>query len=400
MNTSSNPSPQTGSLVRLDGDPAGEMAFVPSPLPEQIQLSPSTLNKTCEACYAVGYLAGYFTNGPRPELLQSAFKVQEALASSRIEGTVASMFEVLVALQAQATEHTAPAVNDDVAEVLSCLDAMEIGRARLAELPISRRLLRETHAALMDQPRGAGKAAGEFRRIQNRIVSVDPLGNMTTKHIPPPVPQMEEALDVLERYINTPNNVPTLIAIGLAHYQFEAIHPFIDGNGRSGRLLIMLQLLEEKMLGFPVLPISSAIFESRRLYYNGLQSVRELDTFDAWIDYFLDTVLVQAEKSTQQAKELRELLERYQAMLESDLPRADKLTDLIFENPILTAARIRHSLGADDTIARILLKRLQDLEIIRPLADRDGRSDQQLYAAHEIFKTFAPDEVLDFAEWA
>ena len=270
--------PTFGQALKTPG-PHGYWAYRPAPLPTSFDMPASTVMLLSDADRALGRLAGAGRLLPNPHLLLQPYMTREALASSRIEGTQASLSDVF---DAQARE----TARGPIREVTNYIRALEHGLRRLDNLPVSKRLLCEVHAILLHDVRGLERRPGEIRSSQNWIGSPDNRPE-TAVFVPPPPDEMKSSFDRLERYIHAPSKLPPLVEIALIHYQFETIHPFLDGNGRLGRLLIALILVERELLPQPLLYLS-AYFERRRNdYYDRLQAVRERGEMTEWLDFFL-----------------------------------------------------------------------------------------------------------------
>ncbi len=321
-----------GTVVRTPG-PHGFHAFIPTNLPRQLPLSSETIMLLSEADDALGRLAGAGRLLPNPHLLVNAYLTREAVASSRIEGTQASLSEVF---QAVAGRATAPA--SDVREVENYIRAMEMGLERLAELPICLRLVREMHGVLMRGVRGRERQPGEFRKTQNWIGSTGDRPD-TAAFVPPPLEAMDSALRDWERYANDPAGVPLLVQCAMLHYQFETIHPFLDGNGRLGRVLIVLFLVQRGRLPQPLLYISRYLEDNRTEYYSRLQALRERGEVQEWLQFFLRAVDAQARDAVQRAERLVDVRERYRLALRGSRSRASEVVDLLLANPVLTTRR-------------------------------------------------------------
>jgi Fic family protein len=281
---------------------AGEAvrAFVPNPLPPEppVDFTSARARVHEQALLACGRLDGVSALLPDPDLFLYAYVRREAVLSSQIEGTQSSLSDLLLFELDEA-----PGVPfDDVVEVSNYVAALEHGIALLRQgLPISSRLLREVHAKLLARGRGEDKLPGEFRRSQNWIGGTRP-GN--ARFVPPPSAVVPDAISALERYIHSDNPPPTLIMAALAHVQFETIHPFLDGNGRVGRLMISLLLHQEKMLRQPLLYLSLHFKQHRDEYYRHLDSVRQDGDWEAWIDFFLEGVATTASAAVDTAHRL------------------------------------------------------------------------------------------------
>ena len=319
-----------------------------------------------EADRALGRLAGAGRQLPNPHLLIHPYTTREAVASSRIEGTQASLSDVF---DAEARESS----TGPVAEVRNYIRALDRGLDRLAVLPVSKRLLCEVHGVLLSHVRGHEKLPGELRRSQNWIGSPDNRPE-TAVFVPPPVDEMVDAFDDLERFIHEDTPIPPLVKIALVHYQFETIHPFLDGNGRLGRLLIAFLLVEQQLLPQPLLYLS-AFFEHRRSdYYDFLQGVRERGDLTRWIEFFLAGVADQANEAVSTAERLVDLREDYRARLTGDRSRAHELLDLLLVNPVLTTKRVAATLDTSIQSASNHIKRLQEADIVSAVRGVPGRS--------------------------
>lgn len=334
----------SGRLIR---QPGGYSAFVPYPLPPELEWSPALVSSLSEADRAVGRLAGEGARLPNPHLLIRPFIRREAVLSSRIEGTQATLGELLAA-EAGAAAERSPA---DLREVANYVTALEYGIKRLRELPLSLRLVKELHAALMEGVRGNTAQPGEFRRTQNWI---GPQGCTVANatYVPPPPAEMREALGAWERFLHDPS-WPPLAHIGLAHSQFEAIHPFLDGNGRVGRLLITLFLIERGVLPAPLLYLSAFFEATRQQYYNHLLAVTQQGDWHAWLKYFLRGVARQAEDASGRAARISALLAKWKLDVPASPSRAAiSLIDLLAENPFWAVGRIAERLGVAFTTAQ------------------------------------------------
>jgi Fic family protein len=333
-----------GRLIRQRG---GYSAFVPSPLPPALEWTPSLVRSLSDADRAVGKLAGEGARLPNPHLLIRPFLRREAVLSSRIEGTQATLGELLAAEAGAAVERS-PA---DLREVANYVAALEYGVKRLADLPLSLRLVKELHAHLMEGVRGNTAQPGEFRRTQNWIGPQGcTLANAT--YVPPPPAEMQEALDSWERFLHD-RSWPPLVQIGLVHSQFEAIHPFLDGNGRVGRLLITLFLIERGVLPAPLLYLSAFFEATRQQYYDRLLGVTRRGEWPAWLEYFLNGVARQAEDASGRAARISTLLAKWKAAVSGSRSHAVVgLIDLLAENPFWVVGRIADRLGVAFTTAQ------------------------------------------------
>ena len=343
----------------------GYSAYVPGSLPPDLEWTPTLLRCLSDADRSIGRLAGEGGQLPNPHLLMRPFLRREAVLSSRIEGTQATLGEVLAA-EAGAAVDRAPA---DLREVGNYVTALEYGIERLDTLPLSLRLLCELHARLMEGVRGQHSTPGEFRRSQNWI---GPAGCslQDATYVPPPVPEMREALDTLERFLHE-TELPPLVQIGLAHYQFEAIHPFLDGNGRVGRLLITLFLVERDILPTPLLYLSAFFEATREEYYDRLLGVSRNARWTEWLQYFLTGVARQSVDALDRAERINGLLRDWRmaaAGFSSKTPSA--LVDQLAENPYVTISKAAELLGVAYTTAQRAVEKLEAAGVLVQTGDR------------------------------
>lgn len=355
----------------------GYAAFVPAPLPPRLDYDTNLVRALSRADAALSELSGLGRVLPNPHLLIAPYLRREAVLSSRIEGTQASLADLL-AEEAGQTPRAAP---DDVREVRNYVTALEYGIERLATLPLSLRLVRELHGKLMHGVRGDQATPGQFRRSQNWI-GPDGSTPASAPYVPAPVTEMKEALGEWEKFLHRRDEFPDLIQCALMHEQFEAIHPFLDGNGRVGRLLITLFLIERDRLTQPLLYLSEFIERHRQQYYDHLQRVRTHGQWNAWLHYFLEGVRWSAVRAARQARELMDLREKMRRKL-ADSPKALALIDDLFVNPNLNAARVKKLLGITDPTAR---KTLAELERAGYIRETTGRIWGRQYLAHGVLK--------------
>lgn len=333
---------------------------------------------------ALGELAGAARRLPTPHLLIGPFIRREAVLSSRIEGTQASLSDLFY-FEAAASAAPNYRPSSDVLEVANYVRATEYGLTRLRELPLSVRLLRELHGRLMDGVRGEQLTPGELRRSQNWI---GPPGCTLKEatYIPPPVAEMKEALGELEKFLHAPSTLPPLIRLALVHYQFEAIHPFLDGNGRIGRLLITLLLCHEGVLPEPLLYLSVYFERMRDDYYRHLLGVSQRGAWRDWIAFFLAGVTEQARDALWRTGQLQDLWDAYRSRLAraraSALPL--RLIDELFAAPVITVQRAAEVLGVTPKAARLNVKKLVAAQILEEVT---GRQRYQIFMAREILRT-------------
>lgn len=367
--------PQVGRVVRTPGR-HGYHAFVPTAIDREPELRPRTVLLLSEADDALGRLAGAGRLLPNPHLLVDAYLTREALASSRIEGTQASLSEVFQAAAGSARR------SDDVEEVENYVQALSRGLTRLEVLPVCLRLIREVHALLLEGVRGRDRQPGEFRTTQNWIGAIGDRPD-TAAFVPPPADRLDGLLADWERYANETPPVPVLVQCALLHYQFETIHPFLDGNGRLGRLLIVLFLVSRGRLPNPLLYVSRYFEDHRAEYYDRLQAVRERGELQEWLQFFLAAVADQARDAVGRAELLVDIRERAREKLRGSRSRAPEVVDLLLANPVLTVQRVQEGLGISNPGAMNLVRQLEGLDVIRH-AGAAGRGGRYFWVAHEI----------------
>lgn len=348
--------------------PAGYRAFVPTPLPPAppLDLDDHLQDLLSIADYALGKLDGSVITLPNPDLFVYMYVRKEAVLSSQIEGTQSSL-QNLLAAEAQLNDPDTPR---DVNEVINYVSAMNYGLARLQELPVSVRLIREIHEKLMQGARGGRLTPGELRTSQNWIGPGGCTLNEAT-FVPPPPHEVPQALADLERFLHSENPLPVLVQVGLAHAQFETIHPFLDGNGRVGRLLITFLLTEHKRLAQPVLYLSHYFKRHRSEYYERLQAVRDEADWEGWLGFFLRGVAEVAEEAAKTAGAILRMREDYRANVTESLGRAagngHRVMERLFDHPIVSVANVREWLDVTPAGANNLVNRLVDAGVLREI---------------------------------
>ncbi|MEQ1937108.1 Fic family protein [Mesorhizobium sp. CN5-321] len=351
--------PVAGEIVR---------AFVPPPLPPKPQIDVlALLDRLSLAERALGRLDGITMLLPRQELFLYMYVRKEAVLSSQIEGTQSTLTDLLrFENQAQTGEPI-----DDIREVSNYVDAMMYGLERLEELPLSLRLIREMHARLLQSGRGGTKSPGEFRRSQNWIGGSRP-GNAL--FVPPPVTELDACLDALERFIHEDGSrLPALIKAGLLHVQFETIHPFLDGNGRIGRLLVTLYLCVNGVLRKPLLYLSLYLKMHRADYYRLLQEVREHGKWEAWLDFFLAGVAETANQAFEAATRIVDLFKEDRERITNESDRAGsalRIHDLFQQNPFLTSNQLVQKTGLSAPTVNAALADLEKMGIVEEITGR------------------------------
>lgn len=349
---------------------AGEVvrAFVPPPLPPAPPVDVlALLERLSLAERALGRLDGITMLLPRQELFLYMYVRKEAVLSSQIEGTQSTLSDLLrFEIEAQAGQPI-----DDIREVSNYVDAMMYGLGRLEELPLSLRLIREMHERLLQSGRGGAKNPGEFRRSQNWIGGTRP-GNAL--FVPPPITELDACLDALERFMHEENSrLPALIKAGLLHVQFETIHPFLDGNGRIGRLLVTLYLCVNGVLRKPLLYLSLYLKTHRNDYYRLLQEVREHGAWEAWLEFFLTGVADTANQAFDAATRIVELFKEDRERITAKSERAGsalRVHELLQQNPYLTANQLVGRTGLTAPTVNAALADLERLEIVQEVTGR------------------------------
>jgi len=356
----------------------GYWAFVPAPLEPSLPIDMALVQVLSNADRALSELAGTARRLPNPHLLIRPFMRREAVLSSRIEGTQASLSDLLFFEAAGTREPPVP----DVREVRNYVLALEFGLARLAELPLSLRLIREMHAHLMTGVRGETQTPGEFRTSQNWV---GPPGCtlMEATYVPPPMPEMKESLDRFEKYLHEESDLPALIRLALIHYHFEAIHPFLDGNGRIGRLLISLLMCSEGLLPQPLLYLSAFFEKHRNDYYDLLLGVTQRGDWIPWVRFFLEAVAAQARDAIGRTDELLALWEGYRGRLQGARASALllSLVDQLFAFPAVNTRMASELLGVTPRSAQLNINKLIEAGILR---EATGRKRNRIYVAQEI----------------
>ena len=372
-----------GRAQRTPGN-HGYTAYFPRSIPRELSLPTTNLTLMADAEAALGRLAGAGRLLPNPQLLVGPYLRREALASTRIEGTQASLTDVY---DAEADDLP---LGPDVEEVINYVRAIEAGLDRLTTLPLSGRLLREMHAIILAGVRGRERQPGEFRITQNWIGAPGATIE-TASFVPPPPDALSEMIDDLESFIHEAPTLPPLVQAALLHYQFETIHPFLDGNGRLGRLLIVFFLIIRDRLPAPLLYISPYFEQRRTEYYNALQGVRERGDIDTWLSMFFNAVSTQAGDAVSRAEQLTDLRERYRDLVQgATRGSANQLVDLAFEQPVLTARTVERRLGITRPPALAALRTLAQLGILTEAAE--GPRGQLRWRAHEILEVLVADQ--------
>lgn len=370
---------QFGRATREPGKKDAFVYYLPKPIPRDLELSGPVVAALSEADAALGHLQGLGMLITDPSLLIGPYLRREALASSRIEGTQASLSDVFQ------SEIDAEARNDDTAEVHRYLEATNQAYELAKKLPITQRLILSVHETLLTGVRGEEKSPGEFRRSPVWVGRAGATPDNAT--FVPPLPQhLGDLLADWERFVNDDGrHFPALVQAGLMHYQFETIHPFLDGNGRIGRLLINLLLMERDRLPLPLLYLSNYFETHRDEYYERLQAVRETADIEGWLTFFLDAVRAQANDAVNRSRRLVGIREQYYSEAIKERSSLPRLVDVIMRNPFVTVRSIEHQLELTNQGARNLIKNAESRGWLRSLGTH-GRGGRELWYSPSIYE--------------
>lgn len=374
---------RAGSYVR---QPEGFRAFVPAPFPPtDLRLVGFLQDLLEEAALALGRLVGASEILPDPDLFVYMYIRREAVLSSQIEGTQASLIDLLeYEAQMEKTERRI-----DVQEISNYISALRYGLERSREFPLSLRLIREIHGVLMEGVRGGepSKTPGEFRTSPNWIGGSTPA---TARYVPPPVPEMKRALHEFELFLHDDRELPTLVRLGLAHAQFETIHPFQDGNGRIGRLLITFLLAHEGVLKEPLLYLSIFFKRHREEYYDRLQNVRDRGDWEGWLEYFLQGVATVSREATGTAREIVRLRENKREEVTRKLGRrsgnALTLLEHLFREPYVNVKKVEEVTGLSQPAANALANAMEEAGI---LSEVTGKQKYRVFGFLEYLLLFS-----------
>lgn len=356
---------RAGRYIR---QPTGYRAFMPAPLPPDppVVLDGELHTLLSDADRALGRLDGSIQTLPNPDLFVAMYVRKEAVLSSQIEGTQSSLHDVLRA-EARILSPEAP---DDVDEIFNYINAMRHGLERLTSLPVSVRLIREIHAELLRGGRGHNLTPGQLRTTQNWIGPQGCTLNEAT-FVPPPPQELARLLGELETFLHENQRLPVLIAIGLAHAQFETIHPFLDGNGRVGRLLITFLLCEKTILSRPVLYLSWYFKAHRQDYYDHLQAVRDQGTWEDWLAFFLRGVFLVSQQASETARRILLLREEHRQAITDSLggsaANGHRALEHLYQQPIVTVKQVQDWIGTTYPAANNLVRRMVELGILHEM---------------------------------
>lgn len=357
--------------------PSGYKSFVPKKLPPDpmINMDLEMLKLLSDADRKLGRLDGITQILPNPELFVAMYVQKEAVLSSQIEGTQASLTDVLD-IGSDASKDT------EIQDVVNYVSAMKYGLARLQSFPLCLRLIREIHAVLLEKGRGSNRNPGEFRTSQNWIGPAGcTLSNAT--FIPPTVPDMNTALSDLESFFYEEDDIPSLIKIALIHAQFESIHPFLDGNGRVGRLLITFWLCSEKILSQPLLYLSYYFKSNRIEYYDRLMAVRKSGDWEGWIKFFLRGVASVSDEATESAKLIIQLKEKYsQVLSEKTNNNYIRLLDHLFETPFISKNNAAEFLQISYPTASAIIEEFVRQNILTDITPHQQRNKRYCFVKY------------------
>ncbi len=358
--------------------PTNYKAFIPNPFPpkERFDFSINIQQKESQATRLLGKLDGITQILPDIDFFLFMYVRKDATASSQIEGTKASMLDAI-----EAEAHTSNKLPEDVDDILHYINALNYGLERLKEFPLSLRFITEIHKKLMDDGARASHFSypGEFRKSQNWIGGTTP---SNASFVPPPVPEMKDALDYLEKFMHAKNDFLPLIKTALLHAQFETIHPFSDGNGRTGRILITLFLWLNTLIDKPILYLSSYFKKHRKLYYSRLDSYHNGD-IEKWLDFFLDGIIETSESAIKTVKEINQLREddmrKIQSLGKEAAESGIKVLKQLFSLPIINSLKVQEWTGYTRQGALKVIDRLLDLDILKQ------KDENQTYGRSYIY---------------
>ena len=357
--------------------PGNYKAFIPKPLPPkaELKLDRETIEILSRADIAIGRLSGISEALPNPDLFLAMYVRKEAVLSSQIEGTEASLEDVLE----YESENRPKTLPNDVTEVVNYVKAMNYGLERIKDLPLSLRLIKEIHAELMRGVRGGDKTPGEFRKTQNWV---GPRGCTlsSARFVPPPPHEMMQALGDLENYMHSGLNYPLLIECGLIHFQFETIHPFLDGNGRIGRLLITFFLCHKEILKKPLLYLSHYFKQNRLDYYDRLMEAREKGSFETWIKFFLLGVATVAEEACDTSNKIIRLKNKDKDKIIDIYKETSKVAvfhERLFDRPIISINDVRKIMNTTFPTANNICAKLVKMNILKEIT---GKERNKLFA--------------------
>ncbi|MFH0820258.1 MAG: Fic family protein [Candidatus Peregrinibacteria bacterium] len=352
---------RTGKFINQLNGICRYKAFIPNSLPFEIKMDDALQDLLSKADMSLGKLDGIAETVPDVDFFIFMYIRKEATLSSQIEGTQATFSDLLKA-EAKIKDHE---IHSDVDEIVNYISAMNHGLKRLESFPLSLRLIREIHQLLLRDVRGAGRMPGEFRTSQNWIGGPT---IQTASFVPPPAHALPELLSNLEKFMHDPSPMPVLIKTGLIHAQFEGIHPFLDGNGRIGRLLITFYLCQQGILHKPLLYLSEFFKQHRRNYYDRLNAFHGKDDVEGWLKYFLTGLSVMAESAVKKAQKIAKLRQINTDKVMGLGRSAEKgllLLNKLYRIPMVTVKNIEKIVGIKNPNALVLLSKFLDLKILK-----------------------------------
>lgn len=358
-----NPKSMTGRLVQIPkGDVDARIAFIPNPLPPKWRWPINLWKLLVEARQCLSSLDGTGKHLPNPEILLQPLQSREAQLSSQLEGTVTDPQQQVLFEADPRYPISKNDPNNAYQEVYNYRRALRLRLEGQNDLPLSLRLVKELHAILMTGVRGSDQRPGEFRQIQNQI-------GRPARYVPPPPENLNEVLDAFEKYLHSPDEFDPLVRAFLAHYQFEAIHPFRDGNGRVGRLLLALAIADWCQLSKQWLYMSP-YFESRKKdYMDLLLSISTQGAWEPWIKFCLEGVVLQSEDAEKRCDKLLALHKEFHARMKGGSVRLSKLVDRLFSRPVITVNQYKSEFSVTYPTARSDLRRLETMGIVQPIED-------------------------------
>ena len=367
----------------------GYRAFIPEPLPPKPSIQLERLyGLLSQADLALGRLDGSVLTLPNPDLFVFMYVRKEAVLSSQIEGTQSSLQDVLSA-EAKIFDRERPR---DVREVLNYIEALRYGLERLADLPVSIRLIREIHKRLLQGVRGRRLTPGELRTTQNWIGPGGCTLNEAT-YVPPPPDLVLELLGNLEKFIHEQDDIPALVKIGLLHAQFETIHPFLDGNGRIGRLLITFMLCHRKILHKPVLYLSYYLKKHRQEYYDFLQQIRDSGDWESWLAFFFKGVTEVSNQAADTSRRILEMREHHRSLIAEKLGysagNGHRVLETLYERPIVSVKDVESVTGTTFAAANQLVKRFEELGLLEEIT---GQTRNRRFRYTPYINLFADTE--------
>lgn len=385
MNNRLRSNGRAGHYVR---QPNGFSAFVPKPLPPDepaVRIDDELQVLLSDADRALGRLDGSIQTLPDADLFVLMYIRKEAVLSSQIEGTQSSLVDVLEA-EANILDAERPG---DVGEVINYIDALKYGIQRLETLPVSTRLIREIHSRLMTGVRGHERNPGEIRTSQNWI-GPGGSGLNDAAFVPPPPHEVQGALSDLEQFVHSSSSLPVLLRIGMVHTQFETIHPFLDGNGRVGRLLITLLLCEQQVLSQPVLYISHYLKANRQSYYEMLQAVRDNGAWEQWLKFFLRGIRTVSDEATETARRIVGLREAHRKLITASFGRAAgtgmTLLEDLFRHPVVSVNYVAGLLNMTHAGANNLVRRMVEAGVLIEITGQPRNRAFQYGPYVDLFK--------------